>query len=98
MLEEKSGTCTDSCAEEGNPKRYFKGNKYTLHISGVIEYTNFIRTLAYEPVQGKPVPWKGREHGIIKRQYADYQKGGKKNEKVDNYKKIISCLIDFSIW
>jgi len=60
-----------------------------------MENTCHFITFAEEPVQGKALPGKRRELGVVKSQYAGHQKRRKKKEKVEYNKPMIPYFIGF---
>ena len=95
MFKQKSGARSDYYAKERDPAGHFNRDEYSTQVSGIMENTGHVITFAKEPVQGKALPGKSGELGVVKSQYAGHQKRRKKQEKVENNKSTIPHSIGF---
>jgi hypothetical protein len=95
MFKQKSGARSNHNAKKRDPAGYFNRDKYSTQISGIMENTGHFITFAKKPVQGKALPRKRRELGVVESQNAGHQERRKKKEKVENNKSMIPYSIDF---
>jgi hypothetical protein len=95
MFKQKSGARSNHNAKERDPAGHFDRDEYSTQISGIMENTGHFITFAKEPVQGKALPGKRRELGVVESQYAGHQERRKKKEKVENNKSMITYSVSF---
>ena len=95
MFKQKSGARSNHYAKERDPAGHFNRDKYSTQVSGIMENTGHFITFAKEPVQGKALPGKRRELGVVESQDAGHQKRRKKKEKVEYNKPMIPDSIGF---